>query len=46
MRREELACLLCGAVLLIAGVAVLFWPAALMVAGVLLIVAGLPRGSA
>ena len=33
-------CLLSGAALLVAGVAVIYWPAALMVAGVGLLVAG------
>lgn len=46
MRREELACLAGGAALLVAGVAVVFWPAALTLAGVLLIAVGLPRTSA
>lgn len=46
MRRVELACLAGGAGLLVSGVAVVFWPAALMLAGVLLIGVGLPRDSA
>lgn len=46
MGRVEIAVMALGAALVVAGVAVLLWPAALVVAGLLLIVAGLPRGSA
>lgn len=46
MRREELACLIVGALLLVAGVAAVYWPAGLMTAGALLLAAGLPRASA
>lgn len=46
MRREELACLIVGALLLVAGVAVVYWPAGLISGGVLLIAAGFPRSSA
>lgn len=46
MRRIELACMALGAVLVVAGVAVLLWPVALVVAGALLIAAGAPRSGA
>ena len=46
MGRVEMACMALGAALVVAGVAVLLWPLALVVAGVLLIAAGVPRGSA
>lgn len=46
MGRVEIAVMALGAALAVAGVAVLLWPAALVVAGLLLIAAGLPRGSA
>ncbi len=40
MKSEELACLFVGALLVVSGVAVVYWPAALIVAGLLLIAAG------
>ena len=45
-RKLEVGCLGAGAVLVVAGIAVVFWPAALVTAGVLLIGAGWPRGRA
>jgi hypothetical protein len=46
MRREELACLFVGASLLVGGATVAFWPAGLMVAGLLLLVFAVDRSSA
>lgn len=46
MGRIEWACLALGAVLLVAGVAWVFPPAGLMVAGLLLLAGGMPRGGA
>lgn len=44
MTSIETACLLAGAVLLTTGVAFMFWPAGLVVAGLLLLAAGLDVG--
>jgi hypothetical protein len=46
MRREELACLFLGSMLLVGGATVAFWPAGLMVAGLLLLLVAWDRLSA
>jgi len=38
---RETACLMAGALLITAGVGIIYWPAALIVAGLLLLAAGL-----
>lgn len=45
MKRDELACLIAGALLVVTGVAFMFWPAALVVAGALLFAMSIDRGS-
>jgi hypothetical protein len=44
MRRAEQACVAFGGALVVAGVALVFVPAGIVVGGVLLIAAGWPRG--
>ncbi len=46
VRRAELVCVGLGGALVVAGVAVLFWPAALLTAGAMLIAVGWPKGGA
>ncbi len=46
MRRVENACMALGAALIVACSAIVFWPAALGVAGAMLIAAAWPKGGA
>lgn len=46
MRRAEQACVAFGGALVVTGVALVFYPAGIVIGGLLLMAAGWPRGEA